>query len=468
MILSAQKLTKQYGIALESRAVSAADISITPGEFITIIGRSGSGKSTLLAMIGALTKPTSGEITLDGKEIWSISESERSIFRATQIGFIFQFPSLLSNLRAVDNVALPAMLAGNMGTGAAYARALELLDSVGLGDRTKSYPGQLSGGEQRRVVIARALINSPRFLLADEPTSDLDEDTEADIIELLDQMRKKMSVGLIVVAHDLTIAKRADRVYEMRHGVLMSAQLEKSTSLDTPRQREFGPALVSSNPRSVTEKTASQEADQLGASFRKGAARFLVAGAITFALLLGADYAAAKYQTMKLRALAEKRSAIETMALSGLRGDIESVRELGEGHYELTLYLWNVDNSQPIYVLPSGVQAYVQVGTQWEEIPLRPADESAQSVLKIAGKQLYHYTFDGRIIDYAQLLPHYMHVRFVNAMMISPQSTPKDDLFERKDSYYIYLKPWNVEDRTILKDMKFDGKPPVWIPMPPH
>src|SRR5882757_1740926 len=265
MILSAQKLTKQYGDTLESRAVSVADIAITPGEFITIIGRSGSGKSTLLAMIGALTRPTSGEVTLDGKNIWSISESERSIFRAAQIGFVFQFPSLLSNLRAVDNVALPAMLAGTMGVDAAYARALELLDSVGLGDRTKSYPGQLSCGEQRRVVIARALINSPRFLLADEPTSDLDEDTEADIIELLDQMRKKMSVGLIVVAHDLTIAKHADHAYEMRHGVLMAAQLKKSTYLDIPRQREFGPSLVSSNPRSITEKTASQEADQLGA-----------------------------------------------------------------------------------------------------------------------------------------------------------------------------------------------------------
>jgi len=197
VILSAQKLTKQYGAALESRAVSAADIAVIPGEFITIIGRSGSGKSTLLAMIGALTKPNSGEVKLDGKDIWSISELERSIFRATQIGFVFQFPSLLSNLRAVDNVALPAMLAGTMSVDAAYARALELLDSVGLSDRTKSYPGQLSGGEQRRVVIARALINSPRFLLADEPTSDLDEDTEADIIELLgvvkvdDEMRSR-------------------------------------------------------------------------------------------------------------------------------------------------------------------------------------------------------------------------------------------------------------------------------------
>ena len=118
--------------------------------------------------------------------------------------------------------------------------------------------------------------------------------------------------------------------------------------------------------------------------------------------------------------------------------------------------------------MSSGVQAYVQVGTGWEELSVQPIDQSADSVLEIRGKQMYRYDFEAKLAGYSELLPHYMHVRFVNNMLVSPHSKPKDDLFERKDSYYVYLKPWNVEDKTILQAMKFDGGPPVWIPMPPH
>ena len=181
MALSAQSLAKRYGLN-GYVAVQSADFDIEPGELVTIIGRSGSGKSTLLAMLGALTRPTEGNVLLDGHDVWSMSEDELATFRAKQIGFVFQFPSLLPNLRAVDNVALPALLSNSMDRDAAYSRALALLASVGLGSRAQSFPGELSGGEQRRVVIARALTNSPRYLLADEPTSDLDEDTETDII----------------------------------------------------------------------------------------------------------------------------------------------------------------------------------------------------------------------------------------------------------------------------------------------
>jgi putative ABC transport system ATP-binding protein/macrolide transport system ATP-binding/permease protein/lipoprotein-releasing system ATP-binding protein len=468
MALSAKGLVKRYGSEPEYEAVSSVDLEIEPGEFVVIIGRSGSGKSTALAMMGALTKPTKGCVTLDGKDIWSMSETELAAFRCSEIGFIFQFPSLLANLRAVDNVALPAILGKNLEAEAAYARALALLDSVGLGDRSQSYPGQLSGGEQRRVVIARALINSPRFLLADEPTSDLDEDTEADIIELLDMLRRRESVGLIVVAHDLGIARRADRSYEMRHGVLMPVALPQSPMASVPRSRHFGPTVVSEHPPAVANLTAAREASQLGRTFRRGAELFVLSAALVFAVVAGTDSAIAKYQQMRLRAAREHLASLETLALSSLRGDIDSVRDLGDGRYELTLYLWNIAPARPIYVMSSGVRAYVQVSTMWQEVPLQPADEGATSVLKITGKQLYHYTFEARVPNFAQLLPHYMHVRFANPMLISPQSVPKDDLFERKDNYYVYLKPWNVSDSTILKETKFDGVPPVWIPMPPH
>src|SRR4029450_7868348 len=185
MTLSAQCLTKRSGAASGYAAVRGANLELRRGEFISIVGRSGSGKSTLMAMLGALTKPTEGRLLLDGTDVWTLSETERAIFRARQVGFVFQFPSLLANLTAADNVAVPALLGRSMAAEDAYARAQELLARVGLADRANAYPGSMSGGEQRRVAIARALVNAPPLLLADEPTSDLDEDTENDIIDLL-------------------------------------------------------------------------------------------------------------------------------------------------------------------------------------------------------------------------------------------------------------------------------------------
>ena len=215
MILSAQSLTKRYGAAPGYEAVRGACLELRASEFISIVGRSGSGKSTLLAMLGALTPPTEGRLLLDGTDIWALPETELATFRCRHIGFVFQFPSLLSNLTAVDNIAVPALLGRTMDSAQAYARAYELLARVGLADCADAYPGNMSGGEQRRVVIARALINSPRLLLADEPTSDLDEDTEADIIDLLERLQQSHSFGLVLVTHNLEIAKRAQRTYEM-------------------------------------------------------------------------------------------------------------------------------------------------------------------------------------------------------------------------------------------------------------
>jgi putative ABC transport system ATP-binding protein/macrolide transport system ATP-binding/permease protein/lipoprotein-releasing system ATP-binding protein len=131
-------------------------------------------------------------------------------------------------------------------------------------------------------------------------------------------------------------------------------------------------------------------------------------------------------------------------------------------------YLQSVGGGQPIYVMPPDMRAYVQVGTVWQEVPMRPADESAGGVLKIDGRQTYRYLLDARVRDFAQLLPNYMHVRFSSTMLVSPSSMPKDDVFERKDNYYLYLKPFDVDDEVVLKRMRFSGKPPVWIPMPAH
>jgi ABC-type lipoprotein export system ATPase subunit len=461
MTLSAQCLTKRYGSGYA--AVRGANLELRRGEFISIVGRSGSGKSTLMAMLGALTKPTEGRLLLDGTDVWTLSETERAIFRARQVGFIFQFPSLLANLTAADNVAVPALLSRSMAAEEAYARAHELLTRVGLADRANAYPGSMSGGEQRRVAVARALINAPPLLLADEPTSDLDEDTETDIIDLLESLQLTESFGFVLVTHDLELAKRARRCFEMRQGTLAATDLPQiqPEPQAEPRRR------LTSAAQPVTPAAAAPTPIRLGESLWRGVRILLPAAAVIFAAILAVDVGVEKYQAMRLRERAARTAALQYLALNRLRGDVQSVTDLGEGRYELTTYLQNV-GGEPIYVMAPDMRAYVQVASLWQELPMTRTDDSASGVIKIEGKQTYRYRFDARVRDFAQLLPNYMHVRFSGSMLVSPSSTPKGDVFERKDNYYVYLKPFDIADDVVLKRLRFSGKPPVWIPMPPH
>jgi putative ABC transport system ATP-binding protein/macrolide transport system ATP-binding/permease protein/lipoprotein-releasing system ATP-binding protein len=460
--LSAQVLTKRYGDAPGHAAVRGVNLELNRGEFISIVGRSGSGKSTLMAMLGALTKPTEGRLLLDGTDVWTLPESERATFRSRHVGFIFQFPSLLSNLTAVDNVAVPALLGRTMEAEEAFARAHDLIARVGLADRADAYPGSMSGGEQRRVAVARALINAPPLLLADEPTSDLDEDTETDIIDLLERLQRTESFGFVLVTHDLKLAKRAQRRYEMRQGMLAATDLPQVAA--EPQRRVTPPRILPEQP----VPTAAPAPIHLGTNLWGGVKAFLIAAAVIFAAILATDVGVEKYQAMRVRERAAHIAALQHLALNRLRGDVQSVADLGDGRYELTTYLENVGGAEPIYVMAPDMRAYVQVGTVWQEVPLTPADDSTIGVTKIEGKQTYRYRFDARVRDFAQLLPNYMHVRFSGTMLVSPSSRPNGDVFERKDNYYVYLKPFDVADEVVLKRLRFSGKPPVWIPMPPH
>jgi ABC-type lipoprotein export system ATPase subunit len=463
MTLSAQCLTKRYGAASGYAAVRGANLELRRGEFISIVGRSGSGKSTLMAMLGALTKPTEGKLLLDGTDVWTLSETERATFRARQVGFVFQFPSLLANLTAADNVAVPALLGRSMAAEDAYARAHELLARVGLADRAHAYPGSMSGGEQRRVAVARALINAPPLLLADEPTSDLDEDTETDIIDLLESLQRTESFGFVLVTHDLKLAKRARRCFEMRQGTLAATDLPQ---VQAERRAEPRRRLTSAS-QPVTPAATARAPIRLGDSLWRGVRILLPAAAVIFAAILAVDVGVENYQAMRLRERAARIATLQHLALNRLRGDIQSVTDLGEGRYELTTYLQNV-GGDPIYVMAPDMRAYVQVASLWQELPMTPADDRASGVIKIEGKQTYRYRFDARVRDFAQLLPNYMHVRFSGSMLVSPSSTPSGDVFERKDNYYVYLKPFDIADDVVLKRLRFSGKPPVWIPMPPH
>src|SRR5262249_40642065 len=365
MTLAAHCVSKRYGGADGYEAVRGASLELSEGEFVAVVGRSGSGKSTLMAMLGALSEPSAGKVLIDGTDVCALSEAERAIIRSRRVGFIFQFPSLLSNLTAVDNVALPALLGHAMEPEQAYARAYDLIDRVGLADRADVYPDALAGGEQRRVAVARALINSPPLLLAAEPTSDLHEDTEADVMALIEELQREHRFGLLLVTHNLAFAKRAQRSYEMRQGILSAAALA-DVVLEPQKPRRFAPIPARREPAPSPAPKAARAAPALGADLRRGLQIALVAAAAIFGAVLLADFAVGKYQAMQLRERAARIAALQHLALNGLRGDVEAVADLGDGRYQLTTYLQNVGTGQPIYVMAPDMHPSVQVRASWQ------------------------------------------------------------------------------------------------------
>lgn len=205
-------VTKRYGTSTtEVIAVNDVSFSVAPGEIVLIMGPSGSGKTTLLSMLGALLKPTEGEIQLNGDVISTLAENRLPDIRLRQFGFIFQDFNLLSALTALENVTIVAELAGSK-NGAARKKALALLIDLGLGERLNFLPEKLSGGEKQRVAIARALINDPALILADEPTANLDSKIGHEIMRLLRGIAKEQGRSVVIVSHDQRIKDIADRV----------------------------------------------------------------------------------------------------------------------------------------------------------------------------------------------------------------------------------------------------------------
>ena len=202
------------------KALNGVNLTIAEGEFVSIIGPSGSGKSTLLNMLGALDVPDSGTITVAGHDF--SSSKKLNEFRAKKIGFIFQLHNLIPNISVVENVEIP-MFTQKLSSKEMRSRALKLLDDVGLEDKADLMPNKLSGGERQRVAIVRALANEPSIILADEPTGSLDSKTSSKILKLLIDLHKDKHVTLIIVTHDMDVAKLADRVIEVLDGEIISA-----------------------------------------------------------------------------------------------------------------------------------------------------------------------------------------------------------------------------------------------------
>ncbi len=216
-MIELRELSKTYNVSGRIiKAVLPVTLSIKQGEFVSIVGHSGSGKSTLLSLIGGIARPDAGTVSIDGVNIRDYDESKLSRLRNEKFGFVYQFASLIPTLTAAENVLLPSVF----GKKKSHEDAARLLELVGLGDKADRYPSELSGGEQQRVAIARAFINSPEIILADEPTGDLDEETETEIMSFFEQINKEKKVTMIMVTHSSELAVRAPRRLRMKNGVI--------------------------------------------------------------------------------------------------------------------------------------------------------------------------------------------------------------------------------------------------------
>jgi lipoprotein-releasing system ATP-binding protein len=218
VLLAAEEIEKEYRVGPEVvRVLRGASVRIHAGEVVALVGASGVGKSTLLHLLGTLDRPTAGRVTWRGEDLFARGDAELVKFRREEVGFVFQFYNLLGEMTALENAMLPALLSRRT-LREARARAAEALAEVGLADRLRHRPGELSGGEQQRVAVARALINHPHVILADEPTGNLDPKTSEVVFELFMRLCAERGLAFLIATHNPELARRADRVYRLVEG----------------------------------------------------------------------------------------------------------------------------------------------------------------------------------------------------------------------------------------------------------
>lgn len=213
-MIQVRDISKSYG---NLQVLSDINLDIMKSEIVSIVGPSGAGKTTLLQIIGTLERPDSGKVLYDGEDVMSLKDARLAKFRNRNIGFVFQFHQLLPEFTVVENVAMPALIGGNS-RAAAFSKAKELIEYLGLADRADHKPAQLSGGERQRAAVARALVNSPRVVLADEPSGSLDSHNRRELHKLFFDLRRDMGHTFVIVTHDESLAADTDRIIHMRDG----------------------------------------------------------------------------------------------------------------------------------------------------------------------------------------------------------------------------------------------------------
>jgi lipoprotein-releasing system ATP-binding protein len=225
-VLAADALSKTYigGDGGEIRVLQSVDMQVTRGEMVAIIGASGAGKSTLLHLLGALDRPTSGRISIDGRDVGGLDDASLSALRNRTVGFVFQFHHLLREFTALENVMMPLRI-GGAEESQARGRAMQLLERVGLAGRVHHRSSALSGGEQQRTAVARALANDPAVLLADEPSGNLDHQNSERLHDLFGELARELELGMVIVTHNRSLAARADRVLQLEDGRLTQVEL---------------------------------------------------------------------------------------------------------------------------------------------------------------------------------------------------------------------------------------------------
>ena len=234
------------------------NLDVAEGEHVSIVGRSGTGKSTMLNIIGLLDAPTSGTYELDGVDTTRLGEGRRARMRGEDFGFVFQQFNIFSARTAAENVEVPLLYAPGPQLLRRRSIAVDMLERVGLGERADSYPGEMSGGEQQRIAIARALVRRPRVILADEPTGALDPDTGRVVMALLEEVARESNAALIVITHDMAVAARAQRAYELYDGTLH--EVEDPSAL--PHRAEAGHASDEAGAEQASSPTMSEEGEQ--------------------------------------------------------------------------------------------------------------------------------------------------------------------------------------------------------------
>ena len=241
-LISLRNVTKTYHVGeVDVQALRGISLDVASGDFVTVAGPSGSGKSTCMHILGCLDRPTSGEYTLDGRDVSHLSGDELAAVRNRKIGFVFQGFNLLARTSALENVELPLLYGSKEGAAARRRRAMEALEIVGLADRAEHHPNQLSGGQQQRVAIARALINKPSILLADEPTGNLDSRTSVEILGIFQRLNAEQGITIVLITHEPTIAEYGSRLVAFRDGHIVRDE-------QNPARRLAERELVATNP----------------------------------------------------------------------------------------------------------------------------------------------------------------------------------------------------------------------------